>query len=302
MERITDAEDGTPRYQVLATIRNDEATDGLIRLDYRLGDPQTGIERDSTDPVLIAAQSSVELGLVTSTPPRMVRVVPYLALNRDPFSLSLPPVDDERIVEADPFDGSREVEWAPAEDDAIVVDDLDPGFSVVESTKGSWLRFARGSSQEIETDQGLPVVQNIFRPASRWSRRSATTAYGKYRHTMAIVKAGNGDRRAIFSAEIPRAGEWELEYHLPALRRRGRRGGGESMTGSWSLTIVDSSGSHEVSFDLAGSELGWNTLGSFEIADGEVRVEVSDQTDGRLVVADAIRWVPVSVGDVAEAR
>ena len=30
-----------------------------------------------------------------------------------------------------------------------------------------------------------------------------------------MVRKGDGDQRAIFAAEIPRSGPWELEYHLP---------------------------------------------------------------------------------------
>ena len=74
------------------------------------------------------------------------------------------------------------------------------------------------------------------------------------------------------------------------------------MEGTWHLVVEDSSGHHDVTFDLAESELGWNSLGSFELASGEVRVVVSDKTDGRLVVADAIRWVPLSGQKIAEAR
>jgi hypothetical protein len=299
-ERITDSEDGAPRYQVLATIHNGEPTPGLIRVNYRAGDRQSGMERDSLEPVLVEASTAMQIGVVTSKPPRMVRIHPYLALNRDPFALTLPPIDEERIVEAEPFTGARVVDWEPVEEDAIVVDDLDPGFSVEGSGKGSWLRFARGGD-EIETDAGLPVAETPWRPPASWSRRSTATAYGKYRHTLALAKAGSGERKAIFSAEIPRAGEWELEYHVPRLRRPGRRGGG-GMTGTWKLAVVDDSGSRDVDLDLAAAEIGWNSMGSFELAGGVVRVEVSNETDGRLVVADAIRWVPVAVGDIAEAR
>ena len=35
-------------------------------------------------------------------------------------------------------------------------------------------------------------------------------------------------------------------------------------------------------------------LGILELASGEVRLEVSDETDGSVVVADAVRWKPVS--------
>ena len=52
--RLSDAEDGSPRYQVLLDILNDEPADGLLRVSYRTGDPGQG-GRDSqegeTDPV-----------------------------------------------------------------------------------------------------------------------------------------------------------------------------------------------------------------------------------------------------------
>ncbi len=66
--------------------------------------------------------------------------------------------------------------------------------------------------------------------------------------------------------------------------------------GSWTLTVVDPSGSRDVTFDADGGEAGWNSLGTFEIADGSVRVEVSNEVEGkgRYVIADAIRWSPIS--------
>jgi len=57
--------------------------------------------------------------------------------------------------------------------------------------------------------------------------------------------------------------------------------------------VVDSSGDREVTFDAAVGGSGWNSLGRFDLASGEVRVELSDETEGRYVYADAIRWTPV---------
>ena len=83
------------------------------------------------------------------------------------------------------------------------------------------------------------------------------------------------------------------------IMRRSRRGS-SSKTGSFNLTVEDSSGSQPVAFDAGGGEVGWNSLGTFEIAAGEVKVMISDETDGDFVVADAIRWVPVTRGAKAE--
>lgn len=43
-------------------------------------------------------------------------------------------------------------------------------------------------------------------------------------------------------------------------------------------------------FDAALGETGWNKLGEFDLPGGEVRLEVSNRTNGHGVVADAIRW------------
>jgi hypothetical protein len=112
------------------------------------------------------------------------------------------------------------------------------------------------------------------------------------------VKAGSGDRTAVFTAEIPSSGSWNLEVHLPKeapLLRFQRK------TGSWNYAIEDDSGSQTINFDVQSGEAGWNSLGSFELAGGETRVILSDETEGRMVVADAIRWVRSSGGSTADA-
>jgi hypothetical protein len=227
--------------------------------------------------------------MVFSSPPRVVQVVPYLALNRDPFDVPLPTLDEEEIVEDEPFTGAREVEWSPPDREGVVVDDLDDGFSVEETGGRSLLRLG-GSGGDQEMDAGLPVARFGPRSASGWSRWTMGNAYGRYRHTTAVVNKGGGRRTATFAAEIPEAGEWELQYYLPRMRGPGGRGGPD--LGTWTLTVADDRETREVTFDADGGEPGWNSLGSFSIDAGEVRVVVSDATEGDFVLADAVRWTP----------
>jgi len=284
-ERITDSDDGAPRYQNQLTVRNGEATPGLLRVEYRLSDTER--EREKTDPVRVEGDSAIEIGIVTSKPVRSLRVVPYLALNRDPFNVNVPAVDDETLIEHEPFSGTRPSDWSPVVDGSIVVDDLDPGFSVVDAEGGTGLRVGGKGLKDVDTDQGLPVA-TFGQASSKWSRRTLPSAFGKYRHTTAQIRAGSGERRARFSAELPRAGRWKLEYHVP--KGSGPRGN-RRKPGSWSLTISDGSDSQDVTFDATDAEQGWNSLGTFEMASGEAHVDVSDKVeDGRFVMADAIRW------------
>ena len=71
------------------------------------------------------------------------------------------------------------------------------------------------------------------------------------------------------------------------------------MTGTWSLAVEDPGGNQPAEFDLSGGAEGWNSVGTFEITEGEVRVEMSDDTDAPYVLADAIRWIPARTTEVA---
>ncbi len=295
--RLTDAEDGSPRYQILLGVRNDEAADGMLRVNYVAG--ETGgqgddAQRGQSEPILVPSNSGVEIGLVTSKPPTSLTVSPYLSLNREPFAVEVENIDQEDLRDEEPFRGVRNVESPEVTEVAIVVDDLDSGFEVQDDRKKPWWRFGGGGDDA--TDQGLPSLDALRfgSPPDRWSRRIHPEAWGKYRHTMAAVRAGEGDCRAVFAAQVPRAGPWELELHMPWTGEQIR-----SLSGTWSFAIEDSSGRREVTFNTSAATEGWNSLGNFEIAEGDVRVELSNETDASLVIADAIRWKPAGGKEVA---
>ncbi|NIM02357.1 MAG: hypothetical protein GTN89_16530 [Acidobacteria bacterium] len=285
--RLTDDDTGAPRYQLLVTLRNGEPPAGLVRLEYRTKEGARGRQR--TEPITIPGNSAVEYGLVLSDPIEWLRVWPYLALNRKPFNLTVPAFDADRLRDEEPFNGVREIELDAAGDGSLVVDDLDDGFSVEVDDAGKGFR-ATGARDEEDLDAGLPALDGASARAD-WSRYVHPDAFGKYRRTTAVVKRGKGDKRAVFAAEIPRAGRWELSFHLPAEQRSGLMSQRRDR-GAWKLVIDDGTGTQEIDFDAENHDSGWNSLGMFDIAGGTVRVIVSNETAGNYVLADAIRWTP----------
>lgn len=289
--RLPDAGDGTPRYQLALHLRNDEAAPGLVRLRYVLageeadGGPRGRKRWQESEAVRVAPGEATEIGVVVSKPVKELRVAPYLSLNRGEFAVSLPALDEKKTVDAEPFTGARPSDWQTADAGAIVVDDLDKGFAVEEDEKGSGLRLgARGTDQTL--DGGLPLG-NSLRPPREWSRLGLSEAWGKYRHTLAFVRAGSGSQRAVFTAELPRSGPWRLEIHmLPESARR------RWDLATFNVEVTDGSGRHEIPFAADAAEEGWNLLGELEMASGEVRVALSNKSDGKVVIADAIRWRP----------
>jgi len=285
--RVEDDADGQPRYQMLVTVRNDEDVPGMFRIAY-LTEDAGNAPRVEGDPIRIAGRSSLQVGLLLSRPPTRGWLEPYLALNRDFFSLDLPEVDENQIIEGETLNGVREVAWRIPDDGSIVVDDLDDGFDTTESDGRSGVRIG-GRGAIAELDEGLPRYM-FGRIPSRWSRAVSGSAWGTYRHTAVVTRGGTGERAATLTATIPSDGEWRLELHLPH-KDRFRRA---RSWGSWPLEIRDSSGTHTVTFDSAAADMGWNAVDTLRLTAGEVTVRLTDDTDGDIVVADAIRWIPTS--------
>lgn len=297
--RLPDSADGNPRYQLLLTIRNDEPAPGVFRFITSFSN-KAGTGRISASPALVftgppgkpirlAGKSAIRYGKVVSQSPWAVILDPYLSHNRERFNIELPSIDPEKIEKVDAIEGIEEIPWALPEEPFIVVDDLDNGFQAFDSEKSKGLRISAREDDSQETDQGLPIAQSAFRIPSDWSRITRSMSWGKYRHTIAAVKSGDGEKKAAFTSTIPQAGEWDLEVYIPAKQTvfPGRR------WGTWHMTIKDSNGDeHEITFDSNGAAEGWNLSESFDFPEGEVSVTLSNETDGQFVIADAIRWSP----------
>ena len=306
VERLVDDERGEPRYQIRAYVHNGEPTPGLVRLGA-VADSRGALNALS-EPIRVDGHTSVEVGLVIDEPPARVWIAPYLSLNRQDILLELPDYDTTDAVDAEPFNGDRPSDWLPPPEPGIVVDDLDEGFSVVYATPEDEERYGVRATpwwmgtQDI--DQGLPVFNMFTPPSQGWMRMEVAGTWGRYRHAAAVVYPGNGGASARFAAELPRAGRWRLDYHLPDVES-GQRGpvvglnirvqanilGREKR--DFEITIVADGVETPVEFDAADASAGWNDLGEFTLPAGEVALLVSNRTSGGLVVADAVRWRPV---------
>ena len=80
--------------------------------------------------------------------------------------------------------------------------------------------------------------------------------------------------------------------------RRGGPGGSSSWRlfatlGTMAMRLVAGAVETKIDFDADAAEPGWNKLGEYDIVAGPVRLEISSRTSGKVVVADAVRWVPV---------
>ena len=289
--RIPDDENGSPRYQMLFTVRNDEPVPGAFRFVYLYPGEANNLELAASESIRLEGKHSLRYGTIMSRLPNNYFLEPYLSLNRMIFLIKINSFDQDKIIQEDPIRGIEEIPWSLPVADSIIVDDLDKGFEIMEEEEEKGLRLKARNKKDEETDQGLPYIgSNIsaLPPPGEWSRIAETTAWGNYRHTYAVIKPGSENKRAIFSTSLPNDGAWDLELHMPM-----KNGFLNRRYGTWHITVTDSNGDqHKIEFDSQSGIEGWNMAEKLNLPEGKVTVELSNRTNGQLVVADAIRWTP----------
>ncbi|MDE0039231.1 MAG: hypothetical protein OXU77_17000 [Gammaproteobacteria bacterium] len=298
IERLADDGGGQPRYQLSVHVRNDEDVPGVAGISFRVSDARAlaAFERGGFSHV--PGNTSLELGVVTRSPPREVRLETFLSQNRRIMLLALPEIDSDTLAAGEPFQGARPSDWMPP-DLGIVVDDLDPGFSVVQPSRTS-LRMDFGGD---EVDRTTVTEYQGDAGARRWRRQehADTASWGKYRRTLTRIRAGSGEGSASFRAELPTSGTWRLSYHLPGSSASKRTRSEISRfwrvadrLGTLDLEIEAAERRIPAGFNASTAVHGWNDLGRFELPAGPVTVVVSDATTGDIAVADAVRWELIS--------
>ena len=336
--RITKIRSSTPElYQTTFVVHNTETVPGFIRV-LSSEDAQANFTHHTgniraSDAIFLGGRESVQISIHSEDPLAGVEIDPYLALNRTYFRVHLPRYDDESIETAPEEPFLSFIEWVPPESSAVVVDDLDPGFSIQGQSTSESRNFSNIFTTvlpiaEEDLDLGLPVYAHALPPPGLWTRKYDAKSYGHYRRTHAVVEEGTQATSARFVATIPDEGEWKLDYYLPAIAfllsraddtivavrgvRTSRYYRAEGMAEPdepeerYVLTIKDGDEEGTREFDVTQAKVGWNDIGTFHLDSTEVEVLVSDFAghEDIKVFADAIRWtrvVPIDIGQEKES-
>ena len=289
-------DDGTGlRYQTRLHVYNEADVPGVVALST----DRYGSERAT--PVVVAGRTSVELDWVGREPLASPWLHSYLSANRHPFSIHVETTIQET---ADGAFGARPSEWRPEREPGLIVDDLDPGFSVETDDHKRWRLRLPNIAATPEFDQGLPIYGEdapTLRP-NMWHREIVPSAWGRHRRTIALAAAGDGNTRAVATVPLPSDGRWELAFHLPLAVPPNFPGNPAPPAhlrslGRYDMVLRAGEDETPIEFDGRRAAFGWNTLGAFELPAGDVQLVVSNRTQGQVVAFDAIRWRPLGAED-----
>lgn len=323
--RLEDQEEDRTNYQTNFVLHNAEPTSGLVRVFWedREEDEHNARwprgEYFNSGPLFLPGHQSKRIAISSEYPLGGIWIEPYLAHNRTVFEVLIPPAAEKIVPEIPVLPVATDIEWQPPKSDVVVVDDLDPNFSIVKRTVGAqsfsvFDTVLHSSKIEREYDQGLFVS-----PAPRfgvWTRMYSASGYGLYRRTFAPIVQGDQTSAARFAANLPYNGRWNLEIFIPKNafssvyyggwseflgvvfddnRFVSRNANPHAPDEHYRLVIKESNSDRDEKFDVANANEGWNEVGTFELSSTDVEVFLSAWAGHEeiTVYADAIRWTPI---------
>ncbi|MDZ7331977.1 MAG: hypothetical protein ONB31_08355 [candidate division KSB1 bacterium] len=291
------------RYQIKFKASNPEPVAGLLSISFRTGGfrgPGFGFGRPPMEPtqerlVFMRPNETKELGVVLDEPPRMMMINTLISKNL-PATINRPFDELELKEKAEPFDGERLLSEPirlvlPNE---TIVDNEDSGFQLLYNPSENWLKRLL----KIEKTEDKYVGMNFWQPPSRWRATTMAEFYGEYIHSALYIKAGDGNKKVAWKAFIPTGGNYEVFYYngkirAPWFRRMGERQQSrrDQFIEQFNFKVYHDDGVEDVTLDLSNAEEGWISLGTFYLSSDTARVELTDRSKGRIVIADAVKWL-----------
>ena len=288
------------RYQVLFNISNIEPVEGLVKVSFRMGGggkEKGGASNDSDVEKIIrlGANQTKVIGIVLDEVPRVMTTNTMISKNL-PAQLTFRFEKLEMNLKAKPIEGERIFDQflALTTSNEIVVDNEDPGFEYSKPDAASYLKRVLNIANEDE-EKYIPVW--YWRPPTRWRATTSTSFYGKLIRSAFHIKAGTGDKKVAWNVNIPSGGRYEIYFHFSDNQSFYKKlgpyfsGGKPRKPSEYNFIIHHDDGPEEIILDLKNAEMGWNLLGSYYISEGETKVELTDESNARIVFADAVKWV-----------
>ncbi len=262
-----------------------------------------GMEADDiTKIVFVGPHEAKKIGIVLDVQPRAMLINTLFSKNV-PGEINMPVSEIAKTkTNTKEFSGEVTLSEIPHlfDPSEIIVDNEDPGLIMSKQINESPLKKLLGiknksgdSYRQISTwnipEYWQPVVQSAY--------------YGKYIRSSLYTRGGKGERTLTWTTVINEPGYYEIYCYIGkgTDRMRVRTGGGaggpageperESQYKDMHYKIYHDEGMEEITIDYEKTDGGWNSLGRYYLSPDTARVILSNQSSGRIVIGDAVKWV-----------
>jgi len=269
--------------------------------------------------VEIDAGQAKKIGIILDAQPRAMMINTL-------FSKNIPgernvPIDEIKKLKSKSFNFREEETLVPLPvkkvAGVIIVDNEDPGFDAGNKQVQAPLKRILGI--KARTSEGYQQIYGYWGP-DYWQASVQSAYYGDYILSSVFTRGGTGDRSVKWSAKIDEPGYYDVYCYVGKLITGrvtvggqrggpggpgGGQGGGqggpggpvggreESFYKDMHYKIYHDEGVEEITVDFENAEGGWNKLGQYYLSPDSAKVELTNQSAGRIVLGDAIKWEKV---------
>lgn len=283
------------KYQIRFKVANPEPVDGIITItietDEKLGSRGFGDDQQQQQPsftkrVLVPGQSAKEVGIVFQEEPKRMNIFTNISQNL-PNTLTYEFSAFDETKRTSPLDGDIviplfELNSTPNE---FIVDNEDPGFSFVHQSNVSYLKSL--ITKDTERKYKYSGIQ-FWSPPNQWTPVLRSGFYGRYIRSAMYTATGDGARKVEWKADLPQGAYYDVYCHTEKVNIQWYR---EKRKSNYNYLIYHDDGVEDITLSDEELENGWNYLGTFYISPENAKVEMTNKSVGRMIFADAVKWV-----------
>lgn len=284
------------KYQVRFEIANPENADGIVSVNVEMRQEQRRRRRRRnwddlgnqgfSKEIYIPAKSAKSVGFVFTTEPAGMNIFTGISENL-PNNIVHDFSSFNEQKKLKPFDTIIDIELFTSniEKNEIIVDNEDDNFKYKQIINESYLKsIINKNKQQQYKYTGL----RFWSPPNEWQAVLRSGFYGKYVRSAYYTKAGRGKRSAIWTAPLKTEGTYDVYCNIERIRMRWRR---KKEKPDYNFKIHSNEGVEEVNLSDNEIESGWNYLGTFFFSPKNAKVELSNNSTGEMIFADAVKWV-----------
>ncbi len=287
------------KYQVRFTVENTSNVEGIISATIQGSAENSGGSNRSRFSfnnedgehlvnerlIVVKNGQKKEISILATEEPRTLSINTFVSINL-PSSLSLQIEDPkETSLIREEYERVLIPEVEDKNQYEFVVDDLDPGFSITQGIADTPLRaWIRGEQVEEEEYEALN-----WRAPRQWKKTISSFAYGNEIKSARFIGTGEGNQLATWKSELNGSGYYDVFVYINT--RINPFVFGDQSKENYQYRIYTSEGVEEVEVITGDAEPGWNNLGSYFFDEGEAKIELTNKSAARTVIADAVKWV-----------
>ena len=281
------------KYQVKFKIANPEDTDGVVTINIDLYDPnERGRGRRDDDPpelserIHIPAKTAKEVGFVFASEPERMNIYTHISLNL-PNNLIYDFGSFDKIKKVAPYEGVHKCDLfrKTLAEGEIIIDNEDSTFTFTQENQISYLKRLVDENR----DQGYPYDRiRWWNPPADWKHVLRSGFYGTYVRSATYTRSGQDDRVAKWEAPLDEEGYYDIYFHIEKINVNRRR---QTKKSDYNFKVYHEGGVEEMNFTDGDMENGWNYMGTYFITPETAMVELSNESVGSMVFADAVKWV-----------